>query len=55
MGEGVRAVETENCIIHSRSAKKIIVQGLEDCIVVENDGNILICKLSEEQRIKSFL
>ena len=55
VGEGVRAVETENCIIHSRSAKKIIVQGLEDCIVVENDGNILICKLSEEQRIKSFL
>ena len=55
VGEGVRAVETENCIIHSRSAKEIIVQGLENCIVVENDGNILICKLSEEQRIKSFL
>ena len=55
VGNGVRAVETHRCIIHSATEKKIVVQGLEDCIVVENDGNILICRLSEEQRIKSFM
>ena len=55
VGKGVRAVETHRCIIHSATEKKLVVQGLEDCIVVENDGNILICRLSEEQRIKSFM
>lgn len=55
VGQGVRAVETHNCIIHSSTDKKIVVQGLDDCIVVESNGNILICRLSEEQRIKSFM
>lgn len=55
VGNDVKVVETHNCIIHTSTDKKVVVQGLEDCIVVESDGNILICKLSEEQRIKSFM
>lgn len=55
VGNDVKVVETHNCIIHASTDKKVVVQGLEDCIVVESDGNILICKLSEEQRIKSFM
>ena len=35
--------------------KEILIQGLDGYIVSEKDGNILICKLSEEQRIKNFL
>lgn len=35
--------------------KRIMIQGLDGYIVPEKDGNILICKLSEEQRIKNFL
>ena len=27
---------------------------LEDCIVVEREGRVLICRMSEEQRIKDF-
>ena len=30
------------------------IQGLEDYIVAEKDNTLLICKLSEEQRIKEF-
>jgi mannose-1-phosphate guanylyltransferase len=30
------------------------VQGLDNCIVAENNDTLLLCKLSEEQRIKQF-
>lgn len=46
--------ETNNCIIHCAQNKKVVVQGLEGYIVAEKDGNLMICKLSEEQRIKLF-
>lgn len=46
--------ETNNCIIHCAEAKKVVVQGLDGYIVAEKDGILLICKLSEEQRIKLF-
>lgn len=50
----VDTYETRNCIIHTSGLKKVIVQGLEGYIVAEKDGQLLICKLSEEQRIKDF-
>ena len=46
--------ETRGCIVHTSGLKKIVLQGLEDYIVAENDGSLLICKISEEQRIKDF-
>ncbi len=46
--------ETNNCIIHCAEAKKVVVQGLDGYIVAEKNGMLMICKLSEEQRIKLF-
>ena len=46
--------ETNNCIIHCAGNKKVVVQGLDGYIVAEKDGRLMICKLSEEQRIKLF-
>ena len=34
--------------------KKVVIQGLDGYIVAENNDTLLICKLSEEQRIKQF-
>lgn len=42
------------CIVHAPNAKSVVLEGLEDCIVVERDGRVLICRMSEEQRIKDF-
>jgi mannose-1-phosphate guanylyltransferase len=33
----------------------VVLEGLENCIVVEREGRLLICRLSEEQRIKDFM
>lgn len=51
----VKTYETHNCIIHATGEKQVIVQGLEDYIVAEHDGRLLVCKLSEEQRIRNFI
>lgn len=54
IGDNVSVFETKNSIIHTVSCKQVVVQGLDGYIVAENDGRLLICKLSEEQRIKLF-
>ncbi len=54
IGDAISLFETNNCIIHATQEKKVVVQGLDGYIVAEHDGTLLICKLSEEQRIKKF-
>lgn len=54
IGDNIRLYDTRNCIVHAVGAKKVVVQGLDSCIVAEKDGVLLICKLSEEQRIRQF-
>jgi len=46
--------ESHNCIVHTTQEKKVVIQGLDGYIVTECDDTLLICKLSEEQRIKQF-
>ncbi|MDD4760042.1 MAG: mannose-1-phosphate guanylyltransferase [Bacteroidaceae bacterium] len=54
VGQDVRLFETNDCMIHTSQEKQVVVQGLNGYVVVEKDGILLICKLSEEQRIKLF-
>lgn len=54
IGENVQTYETRDCVIHCSEERRVVVQGLEGYIVAEKDDTLLICKLSEEQRIKTF-
>ncbi|MBQ3957336.1 MAG: mannose-1-phosphate guanylyltransferase [Bacteroidaceae bacterium] len=54
LGQDVVVAETTNCIIHTTQARKVVVQGLDGYVVAEKDGDLLICKLSEEQRIRQL-
>ena len=54
IGQNIKVFDTHGCIIHTSQEKQVIIQGLSDYIVAEHDGCLLICRLSEEQRIKSF-
>jgi mannose-1-phosphate guanylyltransferase len=35
--------------------KIVVIQGLEDYIVVENDNILLICKKEDEQQIRQYV
>lgn len=54
IGDNVEMCESHNCIVHTNGKKRVVVIGLENCIVAEQDGQLLICKVSEEGRIKDF-
>jgi mannose-1-phosphate guanylyltransferase len=47
--------DTSGCVIKTPSERLVVVQGLEDYIVAEYDNVLLICKRSEEQRVKEFV
>ena len=53
-GNKVKLIETSGCVVHMPENKSVVIQGLEDCIIAEKNNTLLICKLSEEQRIKEF-
>ena len=54
VGENVHLYGCKGCIVHAPGASSVVLEGLEDSIVVERDGRLLVCRLSEEQRIKDF-
>ncbi|MDP6909667.1 MAG: mannose-1-phosphate guanylyltransferase, partial [Flavobacteriales bacterium] len=54
-GKNVISYDSENCIVNVPKEKLVVLQGLEDMIVVENDGILLVCKRSEEQQIKRIV
>ena len=48
-------VESSDNIVAMNEDKLVVLQGLNDYIVAESDNVLLICKKSEEQRIKQFV
>ena len=50
----VRLYECHDCVVHAEDAQKVVLQGLDGYIVSEKNGRILVCKRSEEQRIREF-
>lgn len=54
IGSNIKMYESRNCIVHTTQEKKVVIQGLDGYIVAEKDSTLLICRLSEEQRIKDF-
>ena len=54
IGSDIRLFETKNCLIHATQERRVVVQGLDGYIIAEKDNTLLICQMSEEQRIKQF-
>ena len=50
----IKLYECSNCVVHAEDARKVVLQGLDGYIVSEKNGQILVCKRSEEQRIREF-
>ena len=54
IGDGVKLIECEGNMIKMPNGKQVVIQGLKNCIVSEHNNTLLICQLSEEQRIKDW-
>jgi mannose-1-phosphate guanylyltransferase len=54
-GKNVMLYSTEDCIINVPSDKLVVINGLNDFIVVEEEGTLLICRKSDEQQIRQIV
>lgn len=54
VGGRVDMYNCRNCVVHAAEQRQVVLEGLEGYIVAEKDGRLLVCRLSEEQRIKDF-
>jgi mannose-1-phosphate guanylyltransferase len=55
IGKRVKTYQTKNCLINIPKNKIVVVQGLEDYMIVENEGVLLIAKLEDEQFIRQYV
>lgn len=55
VGKDVLAFKSKGNMVMKSSDKLLVLQGMDDCIIVETDEAILICKKEEEQEIKMIV
>jgi mannose-1-phosphate guanylyltransferase len=53
-GDNVLTYDVKNSVVHVPQKKKVILQGLENYIVAENDDILMICTRNSEHRIFKF-
>ena len=54
VGNDVRLIDSEGCIVHAEECKKVVVKGLKDYVVACCGGNLLVCPAADEQKIKDY-
>jgi mannose-1-phosphate guanylyltransferase len=55
VGNNVMTYDSRNCIVNMPKDKLVILQGLNDYIVVEDDNILLVCRKEDEQQIRHFV
>lgn len=55
VGNNVMTYDTTDCVITMPKDKLVVLQGLRDYIVVEDDNTLLICRKSDEQNIRQIV
>jgi mannose-1-phosphate guanylyltransferase len=55
IGKNAMLYDSKNCVVHVPNDKLVVLQGLEDYIVVESEGVLMICKKQDEQMIRNFV
>ncbi len=55
VGKNVMMYDSHHCMVHVPKDKLVVIQGLENCIVAESNGVLLICKMEDEQKIKHLV
>ena len=54
-GENVIVIDATQSMVSAPNQKLVVLQGLDDCIVVDTPDVLLICKKEKEQFIKEYV
>jgi mannose-1-phosphate guanylyltransferase len=55
IGDKVMLYDSSNNIVNVPNDKRVVLQALNNYIVVESEGTLLVCKKEDEQQIKQFV
>lgn len=55
VGENVMIYDSKGCIVNMPKNKLVVLQGLEDYIVVEDNNTLLVCRKDDEQHIRQIV
>lgn len=55
VGKNVMTYDSSNCIINVPDNKLVVIRGLEDYIIAEQDKTLLICPKQDEQMIRNIV
>jgi len=55
VGRNVMMYDSKNCIVNMPKDKVVVIDGLENFIVAEDSGILLICRKEHEQNIRQFV
>lgn len=55
LGKNVMTYDTKNSIVNVKGNRLVVLQGLDDYIVVDEDNILLVCKKTDEQSIKTIV
>ncbi len=55
VGSNVITYDSKGCIVNMPNDKLVVLQGLTDFIVVEEDNALLVCRKDDEQQIRQFV
>lgn len=55
IGKHVLVIDATRCMVSAPENKLVVLQGLDDCIVVDTQDVLLVCKKDKEQDIKAYV
>jgi mannose-1-phosphate guanylyltransferase len=55
IGQNVMTFSTQNCIINMPKNKLVVLQGLDDYIVAEDEDILLVCRKEDEQQLREIV
>jgi mannose-1-phosphate guanylyltransferase len=55
VGKNVMMYNCSNNVVHMPDNKLVVLHGLNGYIVVDSGNTLLVCKLEDEQKIKTFV
>lgn len=54
IGDDVAMINAHHNMVRMPAGKRVVIEGIDNCIVAEHNGTLLICRLSDEQEIKNW-
>lgn len=55
IGKNVLTYDSKNCIVNTSDKKVVVLQGLDDYVVVENETALLVIRKQDEQQIRQIV